>query len=172
MGGSEVAGICGDAVTAQRVMPALYETHIPVGDLARSSAFYKDVVGLVPAFTQPDRGVAFFWVGSKERGMLGLWAPGSVWGWKPHEAYRNHFAIAVSLPELLGAVSRLQGMGIQVKGFDGVNTSEPSVIGWMPSAQIYFDDPDGHSIEFINLLDQQPTPSFFGTLSQWRALKP
>jgi lactoylglutathione lyase len=38
----------------------------------------------------------------------------------------------------------------------------------MPSAQLYFRDPDGHSVEFIALLDGTPDPSFIGPLSEWR----
>ena len=44
--------------------------------------------------------------------------------------------------------------------FSGETTTEPSVIGWMPSAQLYFRDPDGHSVEFITLLDDPPDPRF------------
>ncbi len=52
--------------------------------------------------------------------------------------------------------------------FCGEQTSEPSVIGWMPSAQLYFSDLDGHSLEFISILDDPPEPNFIGSLSQWR----
>jgi lactoylglutathione lyase len=41
------------------------------------------------------------------------------------------------------------------------------VIGWMPSAQLYFEDPDGHLLEFISLLDDQPEPHFIGSFSEW-----
>jgi hypothetical protein len=30
----------------------------------------------------------------------------------------------------------------------------------MPSAQLYFRDPDGHTIEFITLLDENPNNKF------------
>jgi lactoylglutathione lyase len=46
---------------------------------------------------------------------------------------------------------------------------EPSVIGWMPSAQIYFSDPDGHTVEYITLLDEAPECEFVGSLSAWMA---
>jgi mannose-6-phosphate isomerase-like protein (cupin superfamily) len=45
-------------------------------------------------------------------------------------------------------------------------TTEPSVIGWMPSAQLYFRDPDGHS-QFITLLDDP-----IGPLSAWETQRP
>ena len=33
---------------------------------------------------------------------------------------------------------------------------------------VYFRDPDGHSLEFIALLDDPPDPGFIGPLSAWR----
>ena len=47
-------------------------------------------------------------------------------------------------------------------------TTEPSVIGWVPSAQIYFRDPDGHALEFLALLDDAPDADFLGSLSAWQ----
>jgi len=38
----------------------------------------------------------------------------------------------------------------------------------MPSAQLYFRDPDGHSLEFIGLLDESTDPEFVGALSEWK----
>jgi len=146
----------------------LYETHLPVSDLAKSVAFYRDVLELKLAFEQPERGVAFFYIDSRESGMIGLWAPGSPFGWKAGDTYRSHFAIAVTPDELLSQIKRLNKLGITTTGFHGRETAEPSVIGWMPSAQIYFEDPDGHSLEYIALLDDAPIPSFFGTWSEWK----
>ncbi|HWW03433.1 MAG TPA: hypothetical protein VNZ64_27265 [Candidatus Acidoferrum sp.] len=45
---------------------------------------------------------------------------------------------------------------------------QSSVIGWMPSAQLYFRDPDAHSLEYIALLDDPPDPDFTGSLSAWQ----
>jgi len=58
-------------------------------------------------------------------------------------------------------------LGVTTRNFTDEETTEPSVIGWMPSAQIYFRDPDGHSVEFISVLDDVPDPSFIGPLSSW-----
>jgi lactoylglutathione lyase len=149
-------------------MAALYETHLPVSDLGRSTAFYRDVVGLIPAFSQPERGVGFLWVGSRERGMVGLWEPGSAYGWKSDDRHPRHFAISVQLGELFASIPRLQNLGTIVTGFDAAVASEPSVIGWMPSAQVYFNDPDGHVLEFISILPDKPMPSFFGCWSDWQ----
>jgi hypothetical protein len=80
------------------------------------------------------------------------------------EAHKCHIAFNVSLPELLATGRRLNAAGIQTQNFAGEKTTEPSVIGWMPSAQLYFHDRDGHSLEFITLLDESPEPEFVGSL--------
>jgi hypothetical protein len=77
-------------------------------------------------------------------------------------------AFNVSLSELLAAGERLDAVGIQTQNFASEKTTEPSVIGWMPSAQLYFRDRDGHSLEFIALLDGAPEPEFVGSLSEWK----
>jgi lactoylglutathione lyase len=143
----------------------LYETHLAVADTAKSTAFYVDVVGLTFAYRDPTRDIVFLWIGENRKSMLGLWGPATSYG----KAHRCHFAIAVSLPELLGAGGRLNRLGVTTQNFAGEETTEPSVIGWMPSAQIYFRDPDGHSVEFIALLDDAPDPAFIGPLSAWQA---
>jgi lactoylglutathione lyase len=96
--------------------------------------------------------------------MLGLWGPTTPWG----QCRRSHFAISVALPDLLAAGSRLSALGVVTRDFSGKITNEPSVIGWMPSAQLYFSDPDGHSVEYITLLDETPEPAFVGSLSAWK----
>ena len=142
----------------------LYETHLPVQSTAASQRFYIDVVGLQFAYQDPGRDVAFLWIGTGRRSMLGLWGPTTTRGGRPHLC---HFAIAVSLPDLLLVGKRLNELGVSTRNFMDEETTEPSVIGWMPSAQLYFRDPDGHSVEFISLLDDIPAPTFIGPLSKW-----
>jgi len=72
------------------------------------------------------------------------------------------------LAQLLAAGERLNNAGIQTQSFADEKTTEPSVIGWMPSAQLYFRDRDGHSVEFITLLDESPEPEFIGSISEWK----
>jgi lactoylglutathione lyase len=143
----------------------LYETHLPVNDTELSSRFYVDVVGLEYAHRDLTRDIVFLWVGSDKRSMLGLWGPTTSRG----EPRPCHFAIAISLPELLATGSRLSALGVVTRDFSGEITTEPSVIGWMPSAQLYFSDPDGHSVEYITLLEEAPEPDFVGPLSVWKA---
>jgi len=123
------------------------------------------VVLLEFAYRDPARDIVFLWIGTDRRSMLGLWGPTTTYGSNPHTC---HFAIALPLPDLLAAGSRLKGVGISTRNFAGEETTEPSVIGWMPSAQLYFRDVDGHSLEYIALLDDRPDPGFIGSLSAWQ----
>ena len=147
----------------------LYEVHMPISNLQVSIDFYSKVVGLELAYEQPHRGVAFMWIGSREESMLGLWGPDSPYGWKDGQRFKSHFAMTVSLDELLATPARLRGLGIEPRGFSGEPTDVPSVIGWMPSAQVYFRDPDGHSLEYITVLDEAPKPDFAGNWTEWCA---
>ncbi len=143
----------------------LYETHLPVTNTETSATFYVDIVGLEFAYRDPTRDIVFLWIGSNRRSMIGLWGPSTNYG---SDFHKCHFAMAVSLPELLASGKRLTASGIACQNFLGQKTTEPSVIGWMPSAQLYFRDPDGHSLEFIALLDDTPDLDFIGTLSAWQ----
>src|SRR5262245_31773744 len=108
----------------------LYETHLPVTSKDASAKFYVDTVGLKFAYRDPARDIVFLWLGADSRSMLGLWGPTTTYGGQPH---RCHLAIALSLPELLVAGKRLNGLGVSTYNFAGEETTEPSVIGWMPS---------------------------------------
>jgi len=46
------------------------------------------------------------------------------------------------------------------------------VFAWMPAVAIYFEDPDGHELEFIAVLDGEPRPEL-GVISyhDWEKLK-
>lgn len=143
----------------------LYETHLPVSSTEASKAFYVDIVELSFAYRDPVRDIVFLWIGENRRSMLGLWGPRTTYG---NAREKSHLAFAVSLPELLAKTDRLNALGVKTYNFAGEQTAQPSVIGWMPSAQIYFHDADGHSLEFIALLDDAPDPGFIGSLTEWK----
>lgn len=145
----------------------LYETHIPVKDTRASETFYSEVVGLPFAYRDPTRDVAFLWVDEKRKGMLGLWGAATGYGRQNRVLTRCHLAFALPFEQLQCAIMKLNERGIETFGFGGNVTSEPSVIGWMPSAQIYFRDPDDHSLEFISILPQPPDANFVGSYSDW-----
>jgi lactoylglutathione lyase len=132
---------------------ALFEAHLDVRDLDRSIAFYGDVVGLEFAFGLPERQVAFLWVGGRGRAMLGLWSGGS----SPN-AVRLHVAFTLDLDAVLASPTALRASGVEPHDFHGRPTAEPSVIGWMPAASVFFRDPDGHLLEYLAMLPHAPCP--------------
>ena len=148
----------------------LYETHLPVANTDLAKEFYTDIVGLPFAYRDPTRDIVFLWAVSKEQGMIGLWGPTAAYGREDGITGICHVAFAVSLDQLLVAIERLNERGVETLGFGGHKTDEPTVIGWMPAAQIYFRDPDGHMLEFISVLPDPPDPTFTGAYSDWRKL--
>jgi len=131
----------------------LFETHLTVSDLQRSIGFYRDVVGLELAFEPSERNVAFFWIGDPGQSMLGLWSLGMA-----PLGLTLHLAFDVALDDLFDAPKRLKTQGIKSLSFFGAETTEPSVISWMPAASVYFRDPDGHMLEYLAMLDNKPRP--------------
>ena len=145
----------------------LYESHLTVANLDRSIAFYRDVVGLELAHTVPSRRAAFFWVGGRDRSMLGLWCI-----YSSPIRLRLHIAFTTDLEQVRDAVAALRSKGIIPRsGGGGPECDEPIVLPWMPAASVYFDDPDGHSLEYIALLPHPPQPDMHDwvPLSVWEA---
>ena len=132
----------------------LYETHIAVTDTKSAERFYCDIVGLPFAYRDPARDIVFLWADVKEQAMIGLWGPNTTYGPQSGATAKCHVAFAVSLDELFNAITKLTD----------------NKIDWMPSAQIYFRDPDGHMLEFISILPDPPNPKFNGRYSEWKKL--
>jgi lactoylglutathione lyase len=138
-------------MTAMPKAIGLFEAHLTVSDLERSIEFYRDVVGLPLALVLEERGAAFFWIGGPGEAMLGLWSLGSA-----PMGLSLHIALKASLSDVLAACDGLRANGVTPLSFFGAETSEPSVIGWMPAAAVYFRDPDGHQIEYLAMLEEAP----------------
>jgi lactoylglutathione lyase len=132
---------------------ALFEAHLTVRDLTRSVGFYRDVVGLQLASEAPEIGAAFLWIGGPGDAMLGLWTTGSA-----PVGLSLHIAFKTSLGHVLKSTRRLRALGVTPLSFNAVETDEPSVIGWMPAAAVFFRDPDGHLLEYLAMLDAPPDP--------------
>ena len=131
----------------------LFETHLTVRDVPRSVAFYRDVVGLPVALELPERNAAFLWIGGRGRSMLGLWGIGSA-----VNSMTLHIAFDVALDDVLAAPAGLRASGVTPLSFFGAVAEEPDVLPWMPAAAVYFEDPDGHLLEYLAMLDEPPRP--------------
>jgi lactoylglutathione lyase len=143
----------------------LFEAHLTVADVSRSLAFYRDVVGLEVAYELPERGAAFVWVGRAGGAMLGLWSIGSA-----PLGLRLHVAFVAGLDDVLRAPEALAAAGVTPRSFFDEPADEPSVIGWMPAAAVYFHDPDDHVLEYLAMLDEPARPQVgITTWSRWHA---
>ncbi len=151
------------AIPSMPKIDGLYETHLTVANLDCAIAFYRDVVGLELAQRFEKRSIAFFWIDNKKNGMLGLWETGSG-----PLRMRLHLAFRTSVEGVLASAASLKAHGVTPLGFSGQPADEAEVIGWMPAVSQYFADPDGHSIEFIAVLDDAPDVEFgVGPYSKW-----
>jgi lactoylglutathione lyase len=144
----------------------LFEAHLTTRDLDRSISFYRDVVGLPLACELPERGAAFFWIVEPGQAMLGVWSLGS-----PPIEISSHIAFRVTLESVIDAFERLRSVGVTPLSFFATEADEPSVIGWMPAAAVYFRDPDGNLLEYLAMLDAPPRPEV-GVVpwSQWESI--
>ena len=133
------------------VFDGIFETHLHVADLERSAAFYEQTLGLQLGHTDP-RGARFYWIGDRGGAMLGIWQKPAA------QIVRQHFAFRTTPDRLTAIIQVLKERGVQVSNFLDDGTEAPTVFGWMPAVSIYFKDPDGHSLEFIAMLPDEPKP--------------
>ena len=124
------------------MITGLFETHIDVRNLDRACHFYGETLGLELGLRDPDRRVAFYWIGSRGEAMLGLWE-------KPAEQVRpQHFAFRASIEDILTrAVPYQKERNLPARNFLDDGVERPMVFGWMPALAVYFPDPDGPTTE-------------------------
>ncbi len=152
------------------VIKGLYEVHLPVRDLQRSIEFYKNL-GLQIACEYDD--VTFLWIVPKKT-WLGLWKtkisedrdPASFPG------HGRHLAFEVDFDDIKKAIHWLTEKGITLRSHGGLEPLEPIARPHQQNVSIYFDDPDGNSLELMcNLPDGSPNePSQMMYLSQFEKL--
>ncbi len=135
------------------MIKGLYETHLYVEHLETSIDFYANVLGLEQCHSEAERRVAFFWIGKPKEAMLGLWE-------KPKaEIDIRHFAFRCDVEDVLNkSEAYLKARNLQPYNFLKDGTTRPMVFAWMPAIAIYFNDPDGHILEFIAILDGEGRP--------------
>jgi lactoylglutathione lyase len=83
--------------------------------------------------------------------MVGLWEVGTG-----PQRLSLHIAFQSDLANILEAPARLRAANVTPLGFRGEPVEEPVVIGWMPSASLYFRDPDGNMLELLSMLTDSP----------------
>lgn len=151
----------------------LFETHLRVKNLERSAEFYGEILGLELGMKEQERRVAFYWIGGQGKTMLGLWE-NPPWVFQGNTADRiiaQHFAFEIVSADLGCAVAAIKERGIELRNFFGQSTDVPSVFGWVPAASIYFNDPDGHLLEFIAKLPGKAKPEIgVVSLDEWNRL--
>ena len=135
------------------MIKGLYETHLFVENLERSIDFYKNILGLQQCYFEAQRRAAFFWIGKPQEAMLGLWE-------KPKdEIDKRHFAFRCDVEDVLNhSVEFLKQHNLKPYNFLKDGKERPMVFAWMPAVAIYFNDPDGHALEFIAILNGKPRP--------------
>jgi lactoylglutathione lyase len=116
----------------------LYEIAIPVKDLARAEAFYRDVLGLEVGIRDEQRNWLFLRAGGAAAMVVLQETPGD---WPT-----MHFAFAVDEADLARATALLQAQGVATEG--------PHFHAWMPAKSVYFSDPDGHALELCAVVSQ------------------
>jgi lactoylglutathione lyase len=109
----------------------LYEVAIRVKDLAKSEAFYRELLGLEVGARDERRNWLFLRAGG-QAGMVVLQEDKGTW-------LTQHLAFTVKEADIEGAAAALQKRGIAVTG--------PVFHEWIPAKSVYFSDPDGHDLE-------------------------
>ncbi len=144
----------------------LFETHINVSDLEAAMDFYEKVLGLEFAHKVEARRCAFYWIGGRGEAMLGLWEKPAA------QVVRQHYAFRSTIEAIRHhSVAYLKERQLTPRNFLDDGIERPMIFGWMPAIAIYFRDPDGHSLEFIAMLPDEPRPEVgVVTWEDWQAL--
>ncbi|WP_151735432.1 VOC family protein ['Paenibacillus yunnanensis' Narsing Rao et al. 2020] len=135
------------------MIQGLFETHINVSDVQKSAAFYEKLPGVIPLYEDPVRKSRFYWIGQPGEAMLGIRE-----NYPSPLVQRQHFAFRIALGDMAEARDRLLALGLHPENFRGESAEQLIVFPFMPAVSIYFDDPDGHSLEFIAMLPDEPRP--------------
>jgi lactoylglutathione lyase len=151
----------------------LFEAHLHVANLETAMRFYGDFLGLELGLKEAERRAAFYWIGRDRRAMLGIWEkPPWINGDLGSRIVPQHLAFEVGFDDLRTAIDRLKLHGVELRNFFDHVTDEPSVFGWIPAASIYFNDPEGHLLEFLATLEGEPAPELgIVSLTEWKKLR-
>ena len=120
------------------------EIILVVSDVARSVAFYRDVVGLLPDDLGSPK-FAWFWAGPEGASQrIGITAGPLSYG-AAHVKGSQHFAFGTERSRIPGLKKALEAQGLTVEG--------PVEFKFWDALSIYFSDPDGNRVEFCGFAD-------------------
>lgn len=125
------------------MIKGLYEAHLPVKNLEVSIDFYNNL-GLKLAWRDSDS--AFFWI-EEGKSWLGLWE-GNEYKTPYHPSLR-HIAFRVTYEDIKEALSWLESIQVEAVPFGRRNSVAPFIRPNQGNASVYFNDPDGNSLELI-----------------------
>ena len=125
------------------LIKGLYEAHLPVRKLEVSIEFYQKL-GL--EFAWRDEETAFFWI-EKGQSWLGLWE-GKEYQTPYHPSVR-HIAFRVTYEDLQKSLKWLESIQVTATPFGSRTSIEPFIRPHQGNASVYFDDPDGNSLELM-----------------------
>lgn len=129
------------------MIKGLFEAHLPVKDLKVSIEFYARL-GLKLAFQDED--TAFFWI-EEGKSWIGLWE-GEEYRKQYHPSLR-HIAFQVTYEDLKESINWLKSIQIEAVPFGNNTSIEPFVRPYQGNASVYFNDPDGNSLELMCFVD-------------------
>jgi catechol 2,3-dioxygenase-like lactoylglutathione lyase family enzyme len=149
------------------MIKGLYEAHLPVRDLKVSIEFYGRL-GL--KFAWRDEETAFFWV-EEGKSWIGLWE-GEEYKTAYHPSLR-HIAFTAEYEDLKKSVEWLKSIEIPAVRFGRRESIDPFIRPYHGNASVYFNDPDGNSLElmcFIDVPEQFKHITDTLTIEQWEQL--
>jgi len=140
---------------------------LPVKDLKVSVSFYEKL-GLKLAWR--DSNTAFFWI---EEGIswLGLWEGREVE--TPYHPSLRHIAFRVAYEDMKKSLAWMDSIGVEPSTFGSRTSVEPFVRPNQGNASVYFDDPDGNSLElmcFVDVPEQLRSITDKLSLEEWERL--
>ena len=140
---------------------------MPVKDLKVSVSFYEKL-GLKLAWR--DSNTAFFWI---EEGIswLGLWEGREVE--TPYHPSLRHIAFRVAYEDMKKSLAWMDSIGVEPSTFGSRTSVEPFVRPNQGNASVYFDDPDGNSLElmcFVDVPEQLRSITDKLSLEEWERL--
>ncbi len=113
----------------------VFEVALKVKELEPSTEFYVNTLGFEHGLLDSKRRWHFLWVNGRA-GMIVLQEDPEHW-------QQQHFAFTVDTANLSTLKTALQEAGVEVTG--------PVDLDWMNAKALYFEDPDGHALEFTAL---------------------